>query len=64
MTVPGAYSNQVEGLCGNFDGDESNDMVHSVTRQITTDVTYFAESWFSEAYAPDEYDSVYIYLLI
>ncbi|XP_078682455.1 uncharacterized protein LOC144916927 [Branchiostoma floridae x Branchiostoma belcheri] len=42
--VPGTYRNQVRGLCGDFDGNQTNDFMTSYG-WVTGDLNTFGESW-------------------
>jgi len=37
--------NQVEGLCGNYDGDPSNDFTSANSGGLITNVDKFVNSW-------------------
>ncbi|XP_063798277.1 IgGFc-binding protein-like [Pseudophryne corroboree] len=44
VTVPGGYAGAMCGLCGNFDGDQSNDFLMK-NNQLTTKPSDFGNSW-------------------
>ncbi|GAU97538.1 hypothetical protein RvY_08813 [Ramazzottius varieornatus] len=45
ITMPWQYRNQVCGLCGNYNGNSTDDFALKETKKITEDVAEFATSW-------------------
>ena len=44
ITASSTYRNKLYGMCGNFNGNKSDDFIHSKNGQITT-LEDFTESW-------------------
>lgn len=45
-----ALRGEIEGMCGDFDDDRSNDLIHGVTGEVVTDIDEFVHSWRASGY--------------